>query len=86
LGTLLVDFLGAGERSTIDVLLGGGVSVASAVDRRGGIVGDERGAVGGEVVVRIFLDFPPFGFDLSSSSATAAVSALTDASSRPRSA
>ena len=34
------------------------------VDRRGGIVGDERGAVGGEVGVGAFLGFPPFGFDL----------------------
>jgi hypothetical protein len=87
LGALLVDFLGAGERAAMDVLLGGGVGVAGVVDRRGGIVGDERGAVGGEVGVGALLGLAPFGFDLFEFlSDRGAVTARTDVSSRRRSA
>ena len=60
---MLVDLVAPLGGLAVDVLFGGDVGVAGGIDRGGGLVGDERSPVGGEVVVGACLGFTPFGFD-----------------------
>jgi hypothetical protein len=59
-----IDFVGAFGGLLIDVLFGGNVGVAGGVDRRCGVVEDERGPVGGQLAIRAGLGLTPGGFDL----------------------